>query len=86
MVETANAIAIYADDLAIDDCILHLEARQVFPQGFESKLVGVARQNLAFAVLYVHHCPEAIVLQFENVVGMIEGLSDQAEPHRANAR
>jgi hypothetical protein len=38
MIETANAITIYGDDLAIDDCILHPEARQVFPQGFESKL------------------------------------------------
>jgi hypothetical protein len=25
------------------------------------------------------------MLQFENVVGMIEGLLDQSEPHRANA-
>jgi hypothetical protein len=69
MVETADTVVINADDLAIDDRVLHREPRQVFPQGLKPRLVGVARQNLAFTILDVHYCPKAIVLQFEDVVG-----------------
>jgi hypothetical protein len=57
-----------------------------YPSLWKNYLEGVARQNLAFAALNIRDRTEAVVLQFENIVGMIEGLLDQAEPHGANAR
>ena len=44
------------------------------------------RNELALAVLEVRDRPKTVVFQLENIVGMVEGLPHQAEPHGVNAR
>jgi hypothetical protein len=51
-----------------------------------SQVPLIARNQLALAVLKVRDRPETVVLQLENVIGMVERLPHQAEPHGVNAR
>ena len=56
-----------------------------FFQRFKSKVPLIARDDLAFPRLQVDNGAKTVVLQLENVIGMVEGLPHQAEPHGVNA-
>lgn len=64
---------------------LHGELRQGFLQRPERKIPLVSGDDLALPVLQVRNGPEAIMLQFKNVIGIVEGLFNEAESHRVNA-
>src|SRR5215472_1896830 len=46
----------------------------------------IARDQLRLAALQVRDRPKTVVLQLENVIGMVEGFPHQTEPHGVNAR
>ena len=45
-------------------------------QGFE-----IARHETAVPPVDIGDCSKTVVLQFENEIGVVEGLMDQTEPH-----
>src|SRR5262252_2395249 len=57
-----------------------------FFQRFKSKVPLIARDDLAFPRLQVDNGAKTVLFQLENVIGMVEGLPHQAEPHGVNAR
>ena len=44
-----------------------------------------ARDQFALAVLQIVDCAESIVPQFKEVIGIVERLFNEPEPHRVNA-
>jgi hypothetical protein len=85
MVELAHAALIQTTNLPVDNGVLHGQFGESGLQRFEPEILQVALDQLAIAVLQVHHRAEAVVLQFEDVIGIVKGLFNQPEPHRANA-
>jgi len=80
------SVTIETNDLAVDDGVLDEQLGQRPLERLKSKVPLIARNQLRLAVLQVRDRPKTVVLQLENVVGMIEGLPHQTEPHRVNAR
>ena len=74
-VESADAIAIQADDFAVGDGVLDGQFIERLLQVIEGlEVFQVAGDQLAFAGLDVGDRAEAVVFQFENVVGIVERL------------
>jgi len=86
LIELTHAAGIEANDLGVEDGTLSRQARQSFLQVWEAEVALVARDELRLAVLQIHHDPEAIVLQLEDVVGIVERLFQVPEPHRLDTR
>jgi len=76
-VELADAVAIEADDFAVQDSVLDGQFIERLLQVIEGlEVIQVARDQLALAVFDVGDRAEAIVFQFEDVVGVVEWLCD----------
>jgi hypothetical protein len=76
-VELADAVAIEADNFAVQDSVLDGQFLERLLQVIEGlEVIQVARDQLAFASLDVGDRAEPIVFQFEDVVGVVEWLGD----------
>ena len=86
LIKLTDAVGIEADDFTVENCILYRQFVERFLQRLEGlEVVQVPRDQFAFAIVDVGERPEAVVLQFKNVIGIVEGLRYQPEPHRLNA-
>jgi len=86
LVELAHALRIDANNLAVKDGVLDGQLGERPLECLKSKVPLVARNQLRLAVLQVRDRPKTVVFQLENVIGMIEGVPHQTEPHGVNAR
>jgi hypothetical protein len=86
LIELADPLTIEAHNFAIENCVLHRQLDQRFFQRLKSQVALIARDDLAFSSLQVDNGHETVVFQLENVIGMVEGLPHQAEPHGVDAR
>jgi hypothetical protein len=63
-----------------------LEAKLgAFAKESDRSALELRESSLHSAILQIHHCAEAVVLQFEDVIRVVEWLLYQSEPHRANS-
>jgi hypothetical protein len=77
LVELADAMFIEADNFAIQDGILYRYLSERFLQRHERfELVAVAGDQLAFTGLDVGDRAEAVVLQLEQILWIVERLCD----------
>src|SRR5215469_4826313 len=85
LVELAHTLRIDANNLAVNDGVLHGQLGERPLEYLKSKVPLIARNQLALAVLEIRDRPKTVVLQLENVVRMVKGLPHQTEPHGVNA-
>jgi len=85
LVELADTLTIEAHNLAVENCSFGRQLGERFFQRLKPEVPLIARDDFAFANLQVNDCAE-VMLQLENVVGIVERLPHQAEPHGVNAR
>ena len=86
LVELAHTILVQAHDFAIENRTLHGQLRHNSPEGLEAEILQLAGDELALAVLEVGDSAEAVMLQFKDVVGMVERLLNEPEAHGPDAR
>ena len=86
LIELAQALRVDPNNLAIKDGVLDGQLGERPLECLKSKVPLIARNQLRLAVLQIRDRPEAVVFQLENVIGMVEGLPHQTEPHGVNAR
>jgi len=85
LVELADAIPIDANDLTVNDGVLDGQSRQRFLQRCEPEMLQVAGNEFALTAFDVHQRSKAVVLQFEDVIGIVERFLHEAEPHGVDA-
>jgi len=81
MVELAYALVVETDDFTIQDGTLHGKFRERSSQQDKFELIQIAGNQFALAVLDVCDGAEAVVFQFEDVVGIIKWFCDALETH-----
>jgi len=84
LVELAHALRIDANNLAVNHGVLDGQLGERPLECLKSKVPLIARNQLRLAV-QVRDRPKTVVFQLENVIGMIERLPLQTEPHGVNA-
>jgi hypothetical protein len=85
-VELAYAMFIETYDFTVQDGILNEQFGERFLEKCEQlESVAVTADEFAFVVFDVSQRPEAVVLQFEDVIRVIERLHD-SQAHRLDAR
>ena len=84
--ELAHALRIDANNLAVKDGVLDGQLGQRPLECLKPQVPLIARNQLRLAILQVRDRPETVVFQLEHVIGMVEGLPHETEPHRVNAR
>jgi hypothetical protein len=72
-------------DLSVDDRVLHGQLTKDGAEGGKPQVILVAGDQFTFTILDVRKRTEAVVLQFEDVVRMVEWILYQTEPHRVKA-
>jgi hypothetical protein len=78
----ADAITIETYNFAVENGILDGQLIERFPKEIEGfEVVQATADEPARAVLDVGNCTETIMLQFENVVGIVERFRDAGEAH-----
>ena len=73
-------------NLAVKDGVLDGQLGERPLERLKSKVPLIARNQLRLAVLQERDRPKTVVFQFENVIGMVEGLPHQTEAHGVDAR
>jgi hypothetical protein len=86
LVELAHTLRIDANNLAVNDGVLDGQFGERPLEYFKSKVPLIARNQFRLPVLQIRDRPESVVFQLENIIGMVEGLPHQTEPHGVNAR
>jgi hypothetical protein len=85
IVETTYAPRVETNDFAIQDRALHRQTSKGLCERLEAQKFLLAGNEFALTVLEVRNRTESIVLEFKDVIGMVERLFHQSEPHRVNA-
>jgi hypothetical protein len=85
-VKFADAITVETDNFAVENSVLDGQLIERFLQEIEGfEVVQVATDESARAVLDVGYCTKTIMLQFENVVRIVEWFRDVGKAHRLDA-
>src|SRR5271166_7074769 len=85
-IELTDAVRIEAHDFTVENRALYRQLVEGFLQRLERlEAVQVPRDQFAFASIDVGERSEAVVFQFENVLGIIEWFGDSGEAHWLDA-
>jgi hypothetical protein len=85
-IESTDALCIEADDFAVDNSVLYQHLPERFLQGRERlELIQVAGDQLAFTGLDVGDRAEAVVLQLEQILWIVERPRDAGKAHGLDA-
>ncbi len=85
-IELTDAVRIEAHDLAIENCIPDRELVERLLQRVERfELIAVAGDQLALVAFDVSQCSEPVVLEFEDVVRVVERLRNAGQAHGLDA-
>ena len=83
--ELAHALRIDANNLAVNYGVLDGQLGERPLERLKSQVPLIGRNQLRLAVLQVRDRWKTVMFRFENVIGMVEGLPHQTEPHGVNA-
>lgn len=86
IIEAADAVRIQAYNLTVDNGVLHRKLAESGSERREAEVIKVAGDQLALAVLYVRERAETVLLQLEDVVGIVERVLDEVQSHWSDAR
>ena len=76
-VELADAFGIEANDFAVDDRVPSWQFAESRPQRLEPQAPEIAGHQTALSVLDISQSPEPVVLQLEDVIWVVERLSNE---------
>ena len=85
MIELADAVRINTDDLTIKNSVVHWQFSKSNTQTERVEMILIAGHQFAFAIIYISDCAETVVLEFEDVIRVVEWLGDTLEPHWLDA-
>jgi hypothetical protein len=73
-------------NLAIQDCVFYRQFSQSDTQEKKVEMILIAGHQFAFVIFYISDCAEAVVLQFEYVIGVAKRFCNALEAHGLDAR